>query len=237
MHTQEAIARFVRLLAHCGIAPDDIGREVILACRQVPKSWAERVKGMLPYLHHASHILTLWFSDPRFLGPDGTPRPLPVEGKEESIAALAQRVDTRLEAHEVVRFLERCKGLRRIGNRYVPRERVVVIRGTAADSFRRLRLLLGMLRTFEHNQRPKRQVPGWFEAFADNPRFPVSAIPAFDRKVRTEANRLLLQLDSVMHREERMRDPQEPTVRMGVGVYRFEEERPPLSKPRRRRGR
>jgi hypothetical protein len=226
----------VRLLARCGIAPTDITREVLTAGRQVPKSWGRRVRETIPYLHHTSHILTLWFSDPKFLGSDGTPRPLPVEGDEDSIAALAQRVEPRLIPREVVRFLERSKVLRRVGSRYVPRERMVVLRGTdVADSFRKLRGLLGMLRAFEHNEVSRREVPGWFEAFADNPHFPVRAIPSLDQKVRAEAHRLLVRFDSDMHREERLRDPNEPTVRIGVGIYRFEEAVPAAPKPRSRK--
>jgi hypothetical protein len=226
----------VRLLARCGCTPSDITREVTAASQVVPKSWATKAQAAQPYLHHTSHVLTLWFSDPQFLKPDGTPRPLPVRGKGASIEALAQRVDPRLVAREVVRLLERGRVLRRVGERYVPRERSLVIRGEdLVDSFRKLRGLLGMLRTFEHNQRPKGQVPGWFEAFADNPHFPVRAIPSFDRKVRAEADRLLVQFDSDMHREERSRDPNEPTVRIGVGIYRFEETLPTSTRPVRRR--
>ena len=233
-HTREAITRFVHLLAHCGIAPDDIPPQVSAACRRVPKSWAKKAKSTPAYLLHASHVLTLWFSNPKLLASDGKPRPLPLQGKEESIEALAQQVDTRLDARQVVRFLERAKALRRLGKRYEPRERTLELRGFyAADSFRKLRALLGMLRAFEHNQRPKREVPGWYEAFADNPRVPVRAIPTIDRKVRVQANKLLVQLDGDMYREERLRDPDEPTVRIAVGVYRFEEG-PSPPEPRRR---
>lgn len=229
--------RFVRLLASCGTPPDGIAREVTVACRQVPQSW-KRVKNTLPYLHNAAHILTLWYSDPKFLGSDGAPRPLPLQGRAESIEALVHRVDSRLRAPEVVRFLLHGKALRRVGHRYVPRERGVMLRGTdLADSLRRLRGLLGLLRGFEHNQRSKRHVPTWFEAFADNPRFPVRAIPALDRKVRVRANKLLVQFDGDMHREERLRDPTEPTVRVAVGVYRFEEGLPPTKRRSRRGGR
>jgi hypothetical protein len=236
-HTHEAMARFVRLLAHCGITPDGITRGAIAACRELPNSvGSESVQEPLPYRHHTSHILTLWFSDPKFLRPDGTPRPLPVRGKEESIEALAKQVDSRLDADEVVRFLERARALRREGDRYVPRERMMVLRGSGvAASVRKLRVLLGVLRTFDHNQRPKGQVPGWFEAFAYNPSFPVRAIPSFDGKMRAQANKLLVQLDGDMHREERLRDPAEPTVRIVVGVYRFEETLSTASKPRKKR--
>jgi Family of unknown function (DUF6502) len=232
--TKEAIRRFVRLLARCGTAPGSIARQVAAECRAVPKSWATRSNAALPYLHHTSHVLTLWFSDPKLLGPDGQPYPLPVRGGERCIAALVRQVDPGLDVDDVVRFLVRAKVLHRIGSRYVPHERSVVLRGSdAADSFRKLRGLLGMLRAFEHNQTSKRQSPGWFEAFADNPSFPVRALPALDRLVRAECEKLLVHFDSRMHREERLRDPDEPTVRVALGVYRFEEPVPSRRRPRK----
>src|ERR1700739_4640258 len=81
-----------------------------------------------------------------------------------------------------------------------------------------------MLGNLEHNSRPQRSMPGWFTAFAVIPRFPVSELPAFDRWLRRAGNRFLAQSDTRMHDRERVRRPGEPTVRLGVGIYRFEEE-------------
>ena len=75
----EVVARFVRILARCGCTPEDIGREVLKACRQVPKSWARNAMAAVRDMDAAAHVLTLWFSDPAYLDARGNPRPWPCE--------------------------------------------------------------------------------------------------------------------------------------------------------------
>jgi hypothetical protein len=95
-----------------------------------------------------------------------------------------------------------------------------------------------MLRTLEHNGLPKSRASGWFEAFAENPRFPVSRLPAFEKRLRRFGNRTLLQLDAEMHRRETARKPNERTIRLGVGMYQFEYESDPFEeRPQARRKR
>src|SRR5882762_11611974 len=231
----EAVARFVRVLARCGCTPEDIGREVVRACRRVPKSWAPKAMAALREMDDASHVLTLWFSDPAYLDSAGNPLPLPLRGAGGSLEALAHRVDHALDVREVLNYLSERGALRRVGKRYVPKDRVLSLRGAGGpDNFRNLRGLLGMLRTLEHNGQPRRRVPGWFEAFAENPRFPISARPGFDQRLRVHANKLLLQLDADMHRQEQSRKSGERTVRIGVGIYRFEDALPPRTRRRNR---
>jgi hypothetical protein len=225
----EAVERFVHVLGRCGCAPEDVAAEVLRLGRKVPKSWAQKAKTALRELDDASHVLTLWFSDPAFLDSNGNPKPLSLAGPRGSIEALAHRVGERLEARSLVRYL----ALRRRGARYVPRDRVVSLRGAGGpDYFRRLRCLAGFLRTLEHNDLPERRVPGRFEFFAENPNFPVSARPAFDKRLRVRGMRFLMQMDGDMLRHERARRKGEPTVRVGVGVYRFEDDAEPVKPPR-----
>ena len=239
----EAVGRFVRVLARCGCTPADIAHEVVRACGQIPKSWAPRAMAALREMDDASHVLTLWFSDPAYLDRRGAPLPLPIRGAGGSIEALAFRVDPKLDVREVLRYLSQRGALRRAGARYVPKDRVLSLRGAGGpDHFRKLRGLLGMLRTLEHNGQPKRRVPGWYEAFAENPRFPVSGRAAFDKRLRVWADKLLYQLDADMHRREQGRKGGERTMRIGVGVYRFEEGPSALSnngagRPKRRKKR
>jgi hypothetical protein len=94
-----------------------------------------------------------------------------------------------------------------------------------------------MLRTLEHNLGPKDKVPAWFEYVAENPRFPLSARESFDVGLRKDAMTFLRNQDSRMLNQERKATPGEPTVRMGVGVYRFEEEVLPQPAEIRRTGR
>ena len=178
-------------------------------------------------LEGAGHVLTLWFSDPLYLDARGEPLPLPLRGATASLEALVRQVDRKLEAHEVLKYLLRHGALRRIGRRYAPRERTLMLRGAhGPGDFHGLRSLLGMLQTLEHNRQPKSRVVGWFEALAENLRFPLSARAGFDQRLRLRAEKLLHQLDGDMHREEQGRRRGEPTIRMGVGIYRFEDAAP-----------
>jgi hypothetical protein len=106
--------------------------------------------------------------------------------------------------------------------------------------FRNLRSLVGLLRTLEHNMRPKRSARSWFEYFAENPAFPVRARGAFDTQLDDRGMKFLHGVDTYMHRRELERAPGERTVRMVVGMYRFEDDgasdpAPASGKGRRRR--
>lgn len=232
----EAVGRFVRVLAHCGCTPEDIGHEVLKACREIPKSWATKAMTAQRYLDDAAHVLTLWFSDPAYLDARGKPRPLPLRGAGGSLEALAFRANPKLEARALLRYFVQNGALRHKHQRYVPKERLLLLRNAGGpDHVRHLRALVAMLRTLEHNSQPKRRVPGWYEVFAENPNFPVRAIPKLDRHVRFQSNKLLRGFDTDMHQEERSRKPGEPTRRIGIGIYWFEEPAMRLPQARRRR--
>jgi hypothetical protein len=102
---------------------------------------------------------------------------------------------------------------------------VLSLRGVRGpNEFRNLRGLLAMLRTLEHNGRPRRQAPSWFEFCAENPRIPKRACAKYDDFVSVRAMRFLYDVDSELRRLELTCKPGEPTVRLGTGVYRFEED-------------
>jgi hypothetical protein len=220
----EAIGRFVRILARCGCAPQDISDEVDRACRAIPRSIVEKARAALREMDDASHVLTLWFSDPAYLDRKGHPVPLPLRGAGGSLESLAARAGPNPDVRELLRYLTRRKALKRVGSRYLPKDRILSLRGAGGpDNFRHLRGVLGMLRTQEHNGQPSRRAEGWYEVFAENPRFPISARSAFDQSMRQWGNRMMVRADGEMHRYERSRKRGERTVRMGVGIYRFEE--------------
>jgi hypothetical protein len=135
------------------------------------------------------------------------------------------RVDRQLGVDEVLRYLLKTQAVRRTGTRYVPRTRALSLRGARGpDHFRNLRSLVAMLRTLEHNGRPKDEVRSWFEYFAENPHFPARSRAAFDARLDRLGMEFLHALDADMHRCELKGKVGEPTVRLGVGVYRFESE-------------
>jgi len=221
---RQAVHRFVRVLAHCGCKPQAIEYEATKACRRIPVAWLSRAD--LRDSLDPGHVMTLWFSDPACLDPQGNPRALPLRGSPLSLEALAHRIDPNLDIRYVVRYLERGGALRRSGNRYLPRDRVLILRGRERMTpF--LRGLFGLLKTLDHNRQCRGRSSGWVERFSINPHFPASAVRSFEKRLSMVVNRLLLKLDADMHRHERAARKGERTVRMGVGIYQFEEGPPP----------
>jgi hypothetical protein len=235
---QEVVARFVRVLARCGCTPQHIAQEVLKACRRVPSSWAQPSKAAVSEMDAAAHVLTLWFQDPAYLDSKGNPQPLRLRGGERSLQALARQVDPKLDVDKILAHPLRRAVLRRSGARYLPRDRMLMFRGSGRPSHARsLRALLAMLRTLEHNARPRRSTPGWYEVFAVNARVPVSAVAEFDRWLRRHGNRLLEQADGKLHGYEQKRRKGERTVRAGAGLYRIGEDEDALPPKRRTRRR
>ena len=234
---RHGVQTFVRLLAGAGYEARAIQDEVIAACRRARAPLVDS-----PDRRHrgdAGHVMTLWFSDPAFLDARGYPRALPLRGGRLSIEALAQRVDPKLDAAQVLGYFEEAGVVRRAGLRYVPRDRVVMLRDRGYLKVQ-IRGLLGLIRTLEHNEWCDRETPRRVQLWCHNPRFPVSAIASFEKRLREMLNRLAIQVDADMHRCERARKPGERTVTMGVGVYQFEEDpgaRTALAPRRRKAGR
>lgn len=224
----EAMERFVRVLVRRGASRRSVERAFRRAWLRVPRGAALQGERISRELADVPHVLTLWFGDPLYVDARGNPLQLPLRGPAPSLASLIQHVDPTLDPKEVLKTLLRADAVRPVGTRYAPRSRAVAYRGTGAPLHaHNLRGLLGMLRVLEHNIQPKGKVAPWFEYLAENPRFPVSAREPFDARLHQAALTFLHNQDSKMLSSERRAKPGERTVRMGVGIYRFEEEMPP----------
>ncbi|MHB8813512.1 MAG: DUF6502 family protein [Steroidobacteraceae bacterium] len=195
------------------------------ACAQIPQRWVSEAQAAPRELRDATHVLTVWFSEPAYLDSAGMPRPLTLRGPRPSLETLVAGINPGLDPGAVLTYLIKGRALRRRGARYVPRSRALSLRGMRGpNEFRNLRGLVAMLRTIEHNSRPRRQAPSWFEFSAENPRIPKRACRKFDKFVSIRAMRYLYDADSELRRLELTCKPGEPTVRLGTGVYRFEED-------------
>jgi len=224
---REAVNRFVRVLARCGCSADDILQAFSEACDRLPARARRRRGSTQREIDNASHVLTVWFSDALYLDDAGKPISLAVRGAAPSLEALVSRVDPSLDTDELVRYLRRTKALKREGALYAPRGRILSLRGAQGpEMFRNLRSLVGLLRTLEHNMQPKSATRSWFEYWAENPSFPASAREAFDQRLDELGMKFLQTIDADMLRRESRRKAGERTVRMGVGVYRFEDDDP-----------
>ena len=92
---------------------------------------------------------------------------------------------------------------------------------TASGRVHGLTALLGMLRTVERNVAGGRKSTPILERTALNPRFPVSELPAFHRRLRAAAAEILWSLDGDMRRREAAHRGG-PRIRLGVGIFAFE---------------
>lgn len=220
----EAIRLFVRALARCGGSPQAMTAAFAEACESIPRSLIETGRRVTREMVEAAHIFSLWFNDPLYLDRSGRPLPLSLRGDAPSIETLVRRVDSALDVQGVFKFLLKSNGLRKLGRRYVPMSRTLRLRGTGDAAYSsNLRNVLALLRTIERNTQPESQVTGSFEFVAENPHFPLRAREDFAARVRQAGLNLLGDMDSTMLSYERNRAYDEPTVRMGVGVYLFDD--------------
>jgi hypothetical protein len=223
---EEAITHFVRVLARSGCKTTDIERIAHGACRKIPKSWSRGPRVALSELKAVGHLLTLWWSDPAYVDSDGHPRALPLTGSH-SIKTLLHRVDPRLNVRRILQYPLRSGVLRRVGSRYLPRERMLVLKGAdGLDHPFRLGGLFGLLRTLDENRDRVRGTRVRFQAYTISERFPVRAVAAFEKRVHRIGRRLAFQLDTDMHRITAEYRPGEPTLQMGIGFYQFVDEVP-----------
>jgi hypothetical protein len=236
----EAIEVFARVMVRCGFDTTAIAEAFGLALA------ANRNESLPPpqntqELFGASHLVTLWRTSPEYVDDRGNPLPLPRRGSGRSLESLARRVDRTLDVAEVLKYLVRTRTVRKVGSRYVLNQRWIMLHGVSGAAHSHgLRVLVGRLRTLEHNLLAERNARGWFDFIAENPRFPASQLDAFDKLLRRTGLGWLRKLDLFMRHCEANRRPTEPTVWLGVGMHRFQHNTsavfgPPATKQRRRR--
>jgi hypothetical protein len=228
----EAIELFARALARTGLAPASLASAFASACARIPRTKADVRNRDNQDIVDAAHILALWFSDPRYLNTKGEPIRLRARGADPSLQALIRRVDPDLSTKQVIAYLTQARAIQRFGSRYALRTRTLFLRSTGAPGrLHGLRALLGMLKNLEHNSLPNSNATHWFEHFAENPRLPIRARAGIDAKLERLGMNFLNRMDADMQLAAQKSRPREATVRMGIGVYRFEDETRP--KPNR----
>ena len=218
----EVLERVARVLRGTGVTPRQMRDAFVRFCRKLPPP--SRADRRVPEIMDAAHMLTLWFRDREFLNTGGTPRPLPLRGRGPSLDRLIRRVNPALPVAEATRYLVRAGAVRRVRQGYLPVRHALSFRRLDGPlRARALRPLISLLRTLEHNMKPMSEVEGWFEWIAENPSVPVRALQKLDAKLDRYGMNLLRAFDIDMLQEEETRKAGEPTVRLGIGIYRFED--------------
>jgi hypothetical protein len=217
---EEAIDRFVSVLAHCGYSLEESSQRFKRTISRIPKPRVVRGNGSSDFVDYAGHVLTLWHQDRAYLLPNGEPRPIPERGSAPSIEALVRAIGRGLTLPSAMKYLLGTKSIHRFGINYLPRgPEVVHPRGSASQSAHHMRVCVAIMRTLDHNLRARMLDERWYQYMADNFDVPVSQLPVVLSHVRKTARAFLYEKDTFLYRLAEARKPGEPTVPVYVGTY------------------
>ena len=174
------------------------------------------------------NLVAGWMSDRRFVGKNGRPRALEVEGGADSFSALVHRygrdVPVRAALDELLRVGTAERGvdgrIRLVAPAYIPaRSEIDKIEMLGSD-------VADLAATIGHNIQASRG-EAFFQRKVAYDALPTSAVRELRATAATKAQRLLEQLDALMRRKDRAmhasrRD--DDRRRLVIGVYCYEDE-------------
>jgi hypothetical protein len=185
--------------------------------------------------NRAARVLTGWARDAEFHGPDGRPKALdPLEGTA-SFAMLVRRYSGDMPARAVLDELLRVGAVRQrddqklelVTSGYVPRsgetEKLGILGSDVAD----------LIATIDHNLQRADTDPR-FQRKVMYTDYPASELPAFRKLSSAQAQELLEKFDrwlAVHEKSDKTDNSSQPAMRVGVGIYYFEE--PMVPTPRK----
>jgi len=183
--------------------------------------------------NRAARVLTGWARDADFHGRDGRPLALPVQDGARSFFELVRRHSGDMPARAVLDELLRVGAVREredgrlelVSAGYVPRsgdsEKLAILGSDAAD----------LIATIDHNLQHGSADPR-FQRKVMYRNYPADQLPAFRTLSAAQAQALLEKLDEWLarHGTPPGQDVPEPAMRVGLGIYYFEEPMAPDDK-------
>jgi hypothetical protein len=223
VYAEEVLRETAQLLVTTGHAPQALVRRFGVICGEISAPAREFDPQEVPYFSGLSHIIAHWYTDPKYLDAADKPRPLPLHARGVSLASLIRRVFPQKDANEVAHSLVASGAVRRAGTRYVPvRRHVWWARTGPSVHVHGLTSLMGMLRTVGHNISRTQEEATLLERAATNPYIPIRVLPTIHRRIKREVSGLLVKLDGLLRLYE-VAPGSEPTTRVGVGAYAYED--------------
>jgi hypothetical protein len=221
-YSQELLLLMARVLTLTGHSPGRLASQFYTICRRLKKPKHPGNAFSLHFVWDLPHVMSRWHSDPQYLDSRGAPLALPLKGPGPSVTSLIERVLPHADTEAVVEALRQVDGIRRTGARYRPTGRQLALQHQRVIGWLHgLTMLLGLLRTVEHNiAHPEGAT--LLERAAINPRFPVRYLPEMHQRFKDRATTFLWQADGEMRKRERPSDSGD-AVRLGVGIFAFED--------------
>lgn len=179
-------------------------------------------------LNHATRVLSGWYQDEDFLGKDGQPLSLPLEGEGATFAGLLERYAGDIPAGAMLKELklvgaveETSYGRLRALTRYympLPMDPETVLRAGG--------VLRDLGTTINYNLSREAQTPSRFEGRASNALIDPAAAAEFRDFLESKGQAFLEEIDDWLSAHEIDGDPSAdvPGVRLGAGVYMIEDD-------------
>lgn len=228
--TLESLDRLVGLLARNGVAQPLLEHAFQLACQKYARRRRPARSASLAAQYTASLVLAAWYTDLDYLDREGRPLHLPLNGSEPSLRSLIQRLGLTIPARDMVGHLERLHAVRQVGRAYAPCRRVKPLLGTGGLAGREmLRLVVRLLRSLDENRAQHRA--GNLDEIKvvtalESTELPVRSRSLFKAQLTRDIQQFGSEVESRMLRHERTRVSGEPLMRVGIGVFHFEEASP-----------
>lgn len=174
-------------------------------------------------MNYATRVLSGWFSDDDFLGPDGKPRALLASGSNPSFETLCSRYSGDVPATTMLKELRKVGAVDENGDgRLVAKSRSYIPAPTDPQQMLRIgKLLDDVGSAAAHNLYRAKDEPARFERRATNTQVPANAVAAFRDFVEDEGQSFLERIDAWLTDHED--GEAENRVRLGLGAYWIEE--------------
>jgi hypothetical protein len=231
-YAQEVLSKSAIILVKTGHSPKELARTFRQICRTLEEPPHPFDPDAIPYLVGLSHIVAHWYSDPGYRDRRGEPLRVSLRGSGPCLANLIRRVFPRQDIEAVANALVRAGALQRRGRWYVPADRYVALTQDVS-SVHGLASIVGMLRTVQHNISCADKQCRLLERAAGNLYIPVRALPEIHRRLKRDMTALLWKLDGYLRSWE-VEPGSEPTTRIGIGAYAYEDPIITGSRPARR---
>lgn len=177
-------------------------------------------------VNRATRVLSGWYQDADFTGPDGQPIPLILEGKLDSFTALVRRYSGDMPPKTMLEELQRVHAVERTddGKIHVLSRAYLPDYDDPSGIHELGAALHDLAATIDHNLNPQRRGAHYFQRMVSNERVRARSLPVFRRIVGEHGQQLLETLDDWLNAHEVSGAAhKDKAVRTGVGIYFFQD--------------
>lgn len=193
----------------------------------------ERLSSHWTLVNAGADVLYDWWHDPKYVGADGEPRPLPLRGRALSVSHLIARHFSRGDVSRVLTWMQENGIIKPQENGlFVVASRTLVLGGLDAVVERAAVLVTGLLESMLRNACVPNKNEHNFDRVAHVMRFSPKHLPRLRTFVKTQGASFIEIIDDWLE-DHKAAQPHEPVMEVGVGVYLYTRAMPPAARRKR----